>query len=135
VGRPRFRALGHTADLRVAAWGDTEEELISNAVLGAMRAALGSPPAAPPSRRAPIRPWPADLGSRLVRAVNEALFALYARREVAVGCERTSRGASLALAPLRAGAAPAIEVKAATYHDLRPVRRLGRLRAILTLDV
>ena len=116
-------------------WGHTEEELISNAVLAAMTLSLGTLPGPAPSRRAAIRPRPNDLTSRLVRAVNEALYLLYARREVAVRCERTRRGAALVLAPLPAGVAPRLEIKAATYHDLRPIRRGGRLRAILTLDV
>jgi SHS2 domain-containing protein len=135
VGRPRFRTLAHRADLRVAVWGDGEQELIRNAVLAAMSLALGAAPGGRPTRLSPIRPWRGDLASRLVRAVNESLFILYARREVAVRCDASERGAVLALAPLPAGAVPALEIKAATYHDLHPRRRLGRLRAILTLDV
>ena len=135
MGRPRFRTLAHRADLRIAVWGDGEQELICNAVLAAMSLALGAPPGGRPARLSPIRPWRGDLASRVVRAVNESLFLLYARREVAVHCVSSDRGATLALAPLPAGALPALEIKAATYHDLHPRRRLGRLRVILTLDV
>lgn len=133
--RPRFRTLAHAADVRVAIWGDDEDDLIGNAVLAATTLALGRLPRAAPSGRAAIRPWPRDLPSRLVRVVNEVLFRLYARRELAVGFERDRRGARLVLAPLPAGFRPASEIKAATWHDLRPRPRGGRLSAVMTLDV
>ncbi len=135
MGRPRYRTLRHGADLRVAVWGDGEEELVANAVLAAMTLALGAPPRVRPRRRAAVRSWPDGLPMRLVRAVNESLFALYARREVAVGLELKGRHAALLVGALPAGLEPELEVKAATFHDLRLRRRHGRLRAILTLDV
>ena len=85
--------------------------------------------------RVAIRPWPEDLASRLVRAVNESLFILYARHEVAVRFELIGRAATLALSPLPPGTTPELEVKAATYHELRPRQHRRRLAAILTLDV
>lgn len=133
--RPRFRTLAHRADLRLAVWGDSEAELIGNAVLGAMTLALGTPPRMGALHRAVIRPWPGDLASMLVRAVNESLFILYARHEVAVHFELIGGAATLALGPLPPGAIPELEVKAATYHELRPRRHRRRLAAILTLDV
>ena len=135
MSRPRFRTLPHRADLRVAVWGADEAELIRNAVAAAVTLALGRVPRATAQEWLDIRPWPAGLPSRLVRAVNEALFHLYARHEFAVGFESTARGARLALAPLPPGCRPDLEVKAATYHDLRPRRGGGRLSALITLDV
>jgi SHS2 domain-containing protein len=135
VRTPRFRTLAHTADLRVAVWGRDEEELIRNAVAAAVTSALRRAPQRAPRAWVPVRPWPAGLPSRLVRAVNEALFHLYTRDQVAVGFALSTRGARLALAPLPRAWRPDIEIKAATYHDLRPRRRAGRLAALLTLDV
>jgi SHS2 domain-containing protein len=135
VSRPRFRTLAHGADLRVAVWGADEEELIRNAVVAASTLALGTVPRLQPSDWAPIRPWPTDLPSQLVRAVNEAVFRLYATHELAVGFELIPGGARLALAPLPPGRKPDLEVKAATYHDLHPRRRAERLAAQITLDV
>jgi SHS2 domain-containing protein len=135
VRRYRFRTLDHAADIRVALWGADEDELIRNAVAAAVTVALGGSPRLAAGDAAAIRPWPSDLAARLVRAVNEALFQLYAKRRVAVGFERTARGARLSLAPLPPGRRPRVEVKAATYHDLRPGRRAGRLAARITLDV
>ncbi len=135
MARPRYRTLAHAADLRIAVWGDDEEELIANAVTAAMALALG-PRRRPDGRlRRAIRPWPGSPAARLVRAVNEALFALYARREAAAGVEVRGTRAVLIVAPLPAGVVPELEIKAATYHDLRPRRRRGRLAAMLTLDV
>jgi SHS2 domain-containing protein len=135
VSRPRFRTLAHRADVRVAVWGADEEELIRNALAAACTVALGRIPSPTARRWAPIARWPADLPSQLVRAVNEALFHLYARRELAVGFELRPGGARLAVAPLPPGRRPDLEVKAATYHDLRPRRRVRRLAALITLDV
>ena len=132
--RPRFRTLPHGADLRVAVWGANEEELIGNAVAAALNLALGTLPRLVARDWVPIVPWPADLQSRLVRAVNEALFQLYARQAVAVGFELGTRTARLAIVPLPPGQKPELEVKAATYHDLRPRRRARRLAALITLD-
>jgi len=134
MARPRFRTLAHGADLRVAVWGDDEEDLIRNAVAAAMALALGRRPPAG-RRRSAILPWPAAPAARLVRAVNEALFALYARREAASDVELREGGATLIVARLPEGAVPELEIKAATYHDLHPLRRRGRLTAVLTLDV
>jgi hypothetical protein len=83
----------------------------------------------------PIVPWPADLQARLVRAVNEALFQLYARHALAVGFDLGPRSARLGIAPLPPDRKPELEVKAATYHDLRLRRGARRLAALLTLDV
>ena len=133
--RPRFRTLPHGADLRVAVWGANEEELIRNAVAAADTLALGRLPRLAARNWVPIVPWPAGLPSRLVRAVNEALFQLYARQAVAVGFELGPRSARLGVAPLPPGRKPELEVKAATYHDLRPLRAARRLAALITLDV
>ena len=135
MGAPRFRTLAHTADLRLAVWGRDEEELVLNAVTAAVTIALGRFPKVAAHDWIPLRPWPADPASRLVRAVNETLFRLYTRAEVAVGFAISRRGACLAVAPLPPGSRPRIEIKAATYHDLRPRRRGGRLAALLTMDV
>jgi len=133
--RPRFRTLPHGADLRGAVWGGDGEELIRNAVAAADTLALGSLPRLAASDSVPIVPWPADLRSRLVRAINEALFQLYARQAVAVGFELGPRNARLAIAPLPPGRKPELEVKAATYHYLRPRRGARRFAALITLDV
>ena len=133
--RPRFRTLAHGADARVAVWGANQEELIGNAVRAAMTMTLGRTPRGRSRRRFPVHPWPPDLSSRLVQAVNEALYLLYACGEVATGFELGPFEAHLLTAPLPARQGLALEVKAATRHDLRPAHRAGRLVAVLTLDI
>ncbi|MBP1619647.1 MAG: Archease protein family [Acidobacteria bacterium] len=133
--RPRYRALPHTADVRLAVWGADRAELLRNAVVGAVRLALGRPP-----RRGAIRqvvvPGPAgSLDRQLVGAVNEALHQLYARRAAAVGLVLRAGRIVLELSPLPTGRLPELEIKAATFHALRPRRRGGRLSAVLTLDL
>jgi SHS2 domain-containing protein len=134
MARPRFRRLPHTADLRLAVWGADEGELLANAVAGALRCALDRAPRGRPRRWAAVARWPRALPDRLVRTVNEALFLLYTRHELTLGVRCTARGASLGVAPLPAGWVPVTEVKAATFHALRPAAS-PRLRAVLTLDL
>jgi SHS2 domain-containing protein len=131
---PRYRQLAHTADVRLAVWGDDEVELIRNAIAGALALAFPGLKALEAARRERITPWPLERERQLVTAVNEALFWLYTRRHVTVGYEEDPTPA-LILAPLPPGHVPDIEIKAATFHDLGPRRKGHRLRAILTLDL
>ncbi|MFH1177592.1 MAG: archease [Acidobacteriota bacterium] len=135
MSRPRFRQLPHAADLRLAIWGRSEEELLRNAVAGVVRAALAGPAGGVPERWAMVERWPASLSGRLVGAINEALFYLYSRRLVAVASSFSATSGRLGLVPLAAGRQPAIEIKAATFYDLR-LEAVGQsLRAIVTLDL
>lgn len=99
--RPRFRTLAHTADLRLAVWGSSDAELVRHTVLGVVRIVLGRTLAAPGERWEAVRNWPGDLPHQLVRAANEALFQLYARRRAPVGIEVGPRGARLGSARSR----------------------------------
>jgi SHS2 domain-containing protein len=135
VPQLRYRALAHTADLRMLVWGEDERRLIANAVAGAINLALGRPPHVAVERWAPIAPWPGEPAHRLVAAINEALYQLYTHHEVAVDFRLRGERGSLGLADLPARLRPQVEVKAATFHALNVERRRGRLRAVLTLDV
>lgn len=132
--RPRYRQLAHTADVRLAVWGGSEEELLRNAAAGALACALGGPARGAAQRWHPVDRLPRDLAARLVRVVNEALFLLYLRREAAVDVRLGRAGAEIAVATLAAGRTPAVEIKAATFHALE-VTRGARLRAVITLDL
>lgn len=131
---PRFRLLPHTADVRLAVWGMNETDLLRNAVTGALTCALDGPPRGSPVRLHAVDRWPDDLSARLVRTVNEALFLLYVRREVALDVHLGDEGAALAVAPLPEGCVPVVEIKAATFHALEVVRQ-PRLRAVITMDL
>ena len=134
MARPRFRQIAHTADVRLAAWGRDEEELLRNAVLGTLACALGRPPRGEPAHWHAVTSWPEDLRGRLVCAANDALFRLYVRGEVAVDVRLGVDRGYLGVAPLPGGWPLAVEVKAATFHDLA-IRRGDRLRAVITLDL
>jgi SHS2 domain-containing protein len=135
VGQPRFRRRSHTADVRLAVWGETAEVLLRHTVLGVASLALGRPSRRRPERWRPVEDWPADLGEQLVRAANEALFYIYLRHEAGVDFRLREGVGSLATVKLRHDWPPKIEVKAATYHDLTVVREGTRLHAVLTLDL
>jgi SHS2 domain-containing protein len=135
VPRPRFRVLPHTADARLAVWGADRAELLRNAVAGVVRLALGRSPRRRATRLEVVPSWPTALERQLVRAVNEALHQLYARRQAAVGLDLCGRRAALEVTELPAGWMPELEIKAATFHALSTRRRGGRLSAVLTLDL
>lgn len=134
MGRPRYRLLAHTADVRLAVWADDEEGLLRNAVVGTLAVALGRPPRGEPVHWHAMAPWPEDLAGRLVRAANDALYRLYLRGEVAVDVRSGDDRGYLGVKPLPAGWGLEAEVKAATFHALHLVRE-PRLRAVLTLDL
>jgi SHS2 domain-containing protein len=133
--RPRFRLLPHTGDLRLVVWGDGEEALVANAVAGTMATVLGRTPPLRPRTAVRISPWPSQPALRAVRAANEALFQLYARRLVATGFATVGSRGALRLAPLPPRRRPSVEVKAVTYHDLELRSDGRRLRLVLTMDV
>ena len=134
MATPRYRRLAHTADVRLAVWGGSELELLHNAVAGAIACALERAPRGRVVRWHPLPRWPRPLPDRLVRIVNEALFLLYARREIVVAIRCGRAGTALGVAPLPPRWVPVTEVKAATFHALRPVAG-PRLAAVLTLDL
>lgn len=134
MGRPRYRQLAHTADCRLLIWGADRDELVGNAVAAAVAVALGRAPGGPPTGWRHL-PSQRAFSQALVAAINEALFLLYSRREATVAVARRRGRLCLGTRPLAPRRGPAIEVKAATFHDLAAARRGSRLRAVLTLDL
>jgi SHS2 domain-containing protein len=134
MAAPRFRRLAHAADVRLAVWGDSEEELLRNAVTGALTCALERPLHGGSGRRRSLVLGARDAAGRVVSVVNEALFLLYARREIVVDVRLAGDRADLAVAPLPPAWRPVTEVKAATFHDIR-VSKYPRRRVVLTLDL
>lgn len=130
-----FRILEHTADVRLRAWGDSVEELLGNAVRGAMRVAMGRAPAGSPAAWHPVEPWPETPADQAVAAVNEALFLLYARGTAATALRLSAGAGEIGVVPLPSGKLPEREVKAATYHRLAAGRTHGRWRVELILDL
>jgi len=135
MARPRFRLLGHTADVRVAIWGADEFELLDNLVRATTRVVMGWPLELAPTLCAPLEHWPETLEARLVLVANEVVFQLLHRRRAGTGLTRAADAPALELAELPPDARPELEVKAATYHDLRPRWRRGRLAAVVTMDL
>lgn len=81
-----------------------------------------------------------DRESLLVMWLEEAIFRLSARGELLTEA-RFSEASAKALRgtarwrPLAKGERPRLEVKAATYHGLKVLRRAGRYSATVILDV
>jgi SHS2 domain-containing protein len=135
MGKPRFRQLPHTADFRLAVYGETEEELYRHLALGLAALVLGRIPRGKPLPGPSLVLPEEDLGSRLVRLGNEVLFWLFTRRQLTLDVRQREKGVDLFLYPLPRRAVFLFEVKAVTFHALYPRRHGSRLRAVLTLDV
>lgn len=135
MGVLRFRQLPHTADLRLAIYGQTEEELLLHLALGLGRVILGHTPSGKPQREAVVRLGDEELGPRLVRFGNEVLFWLFTRRCVTIGVRFQGEEAILALRSLSAREKPLFEVKAVTAHALAPQKQAGRYKTLITLDL
>jgi SHS2 domain-containing protein len=133
MAHPRFRALPHTADLRLVVWGTDLDELLGSSVAGALTLALGHPPRGPALGWTAVERWPTRPGEQVVRLVNEALFLLYVRRQVAVAVQLGTRSARIGTRPL-GRRRPLIEIKSATFHDLVVEPCARGLRARLVLD-
>ena len=131
----RYRALAHTADVRLLVWGDDERALLANAVAGTLSIVLGRRPGGAAKRWSSVAPWPQKPAHRVVATVNEALYQLYLRRALVVELRMRGKRAWLGLADLPPRCRPRVEIKAATFHALTVERWRGRLRAVLTLDL
>lgn len=135
MGIPRFRQLPHTADVRLAIYGQTEEELLLHLALGLGRLALGRTPSGKPQREVVFRLGGEELGPRLVRFGNEVLFWLFTRHYLTIGVRLKGDEAVLALRPLSSREKPLFEVKAVTAHALAPQKQAARYKVLITLDL
>ncbi|MGQ9836032.1 MAG: archease [Thermoanaerobaculaceae bacterium] len=135
MGIPRFRQLPHTADVRLAIYGRTEEELLLHLALGLGRLVLGHTPSGKPQRETIVRFGTEELGPRLVRFGNEVLFWLFTRHCVTIGVRFKGDEVVLALRALSSREKPLFEVKAVTAHALAPQKLAGRYKAVITLDL
>lgn len=136
MAQARFRQLPHTADVRLAVYGENEEELFRHLALGLGRLVLGRTPRGPHTGVHPLLLPAGDLPARLVKLGNEVVFLLFTRRQATVDVRLSADEAQLFLRPLSRRAVPLFEVKAVTFHALKPRRDPRRgLSAVVTLDL
>lgn len=136
MGAVRFRQMPHTADVRLAVYGQNEEELMRHLLLGIARLVLGRTPRGSAKLSSRFFLPPDDLAARLVRVGNEVLFWLFTKRQVALDISLYGQEAELHLRPLPQGATPRFEIKAVTFHALQPkARGKAGFSAVLTLDL
>lgn len=135
MGSPRFRLLPHTADVRLAVYGQSQEELLRHLALGLVAFVLGYLPRGRASAYAQLILPEDDPGAQLVRLGNEVLYWLFTRRQQTVDLTCEGSQAQLHLRPLPRHRQLPFEIKAVTFHALQPRRDSSRLRAVLTLDL
>ncbi len=154
-----MRVFDHTADVGLAVWGATPEDLFAWAAAGLARVALGpdgarrlrragagkpAGRAQEPRRLAVNLPPAPDLEALLVAWLNHLIYLLETESLAAGDCRLELRpgppavlGGTFAACLVPAGAVR-VAVKAATYHGLRvtsAARGEGGYRARVVLDI
>ncbi len=135
MGSPRFRLLPHTADVRLAVYGQSHEELLRHLALGLVCFVLGHLPRGRATAHAQLVLPEDDVQAQLVRVGNEVVYWLFTRRQVTVNLTCQGLTAQLDLRPLPRHRPLPFEIKAVTFHALQLRREGSRLRAVLTLDL
>ena len=135
-----FRLVPHTADIGLAISGATWEAFFLNAARGLLEVYGASPGEGDAAGRATVvleAPAPEDL---LVDWLNELVFLVSTERWLPRDIRVREAGPSVLRAQAegpRLGAAspPFREVKSATYHGLKVVRKGGLWTATVILDI
>ena len=137
---PRFRILEHTADARIAAYGQDLGEAFANAAYGMFSLIADLDSVAEVSDRE-VEVEAPDIEALLVAWLNELLYLFDAQqflpRRVQVldvsdtRLQATLSGETVDLARHRLRTA----VKAATYHDILVETKDGRARVRVTFDL
>jgi SHS2 domain-containing protein len=136
-----FEELSHTADVGVAARGDTAAEALARLVL-ALAALLCGGGEVTPGHDEVIRVEGAgDLAQTAVAVLREVLYRFATRREIPRACEVRSLAPGDAEVVVEMGPhdparhAAGTDVKAVTYHAARLAPEEGGWRAQVLLDV
>jgi SHS2 domain-containing protein len=132
------RALPHTADTRIAAWGETVEECLAQVVLGAVRSFVDTS-GARPAERHEVRVEPGEPVEQMIALLDEVIYLMdvTGRVPVAVTVHRDADGllARLDMADLadmpQIGAVP----KAVALHQAVFQRGPDGWSCEVTLDV
>jgi len=141
VPRQRFRIVDHTGDLAVRLWGNDPPDLLRSAGLALTRI-LAPEARVRASRSYPITAGGADLAEILIGWMNRLLLvhhlqqALFCEFDVGPVSGGTVVGTAHGEPIDRERHGTLIEIKAATYHDVR-IRRddRGRWTTRVVLDV
>ena len=140
-----YEILDHTADQILRARGRSPEELLRNLARGFYLVALGRVPRLRETQQQPLELRAPTMEDLVVRLLNEQVFLLYARHQLALPADDwrvdlengdwVLRG-SWRLQPHDPQRyPPKTEIKSATYHNLE-VRAQGALwETSVTLDI
>jgi SHS2 domain-containing protein len=134
-----YRAVPHTADLRIEAWAMSRDECIAEALRGLIDSFADVKDC--PIARISERPVPADSDPDLLEAAAEEIIYLLDTQDqipVSVRLRPAAGGIVLILALAAAGAVDIVGAapKAVSFHGLRcEPDAVGRWAASMTIDV
>jgi SHS2 domain-containing protein len=136
-----FEELSHTADVGVAARGDTAAEALARLVLALAALLCGGGEVAPGHDEVIRVEGAGDLAQTAVAVLREVLYRFATRREIPRACEVRSLAPGGAEVVVEMGPhdparhAAGTDVKAVTYHAARLAPEGGGWRAQVLLDV
>jgi SHS2 domain-containing protein len=136
-----FEELSHTADVGVAARGDTAAEALARLVLALAALLCGGGEVAPGHDEVIRVEGAGDLAQTAVAVLREVLYRFATRREIPRACEVRSLAPGGAEVVVEMGPhdparhAAGTDVKAVTYHAARLAPEEGGWRAQVLLDV
>ncbi len=95
IGRPAgHRALPHTADARIAAWGTSAEECLAQVVLGAVEGFVDTSGAEAAGHRE-VRVEPGEPVDQMIAVLDEVIYLLDTAGQVPIGVAASRDGTGL----------------------------------------
>ncbi|MBM3137958.1 MAG: archease [Chloroflexi bacterium] len=131
---PEFEEVAHTADLQIIAYGNSLEELFSNAVKG-MYHVIGAVPGEAKNENVAIELKENDLESLLIGFLDELLFLAdkgLATNNPKLNISLTELSGDI---PLYSLLSIKTEIKAVTYHEMEILKDNEIFQTTITFDV
>ena len=132
-----FSYVEHTADIGIKFWGNTYEELFKNAMVAMLDYIAEKNHNATSKRKIHLIAFGAE--SLLVSFLNEILFLvntkLWLPHTVELEIKQDDLWAEFSGGPITSPDTVKVEVKAATYHNLKIEKKDGKFETIVYFDL
>lgn len=132
-----FSYVEHTADIGIKVWGKTHEELFKNAMVAMLDYMIDMKPDATSRRKIHLIAYGAE--SLLVSFLNEILFLVLTKfwlpHTVELEIKQDDLWAEFSGSKITSPDTVKVEIKAATYHNLKIEKKNGKFKTIVYLDL
>jgi len=130
-----YEILDHPSDVRVGAFGDTKEELFSNAMKGMNEVLKSVSLKKTANQRIIVNSF--DLNALLVDFLSEVLYLIQANKEIYTDVKFSKFSDKELEGELIGNKVESFgeDIKAVTYHDLKIEKKDGLFEATILLDI